>query len=315
MKGKDHAVAYQPGLPTDRSSSAAAAATEATTAAAHVRSLYAEHRSRRQDEQRLRLLEAASNIGQHGLMPDARLASEQARLDDPRLGVTVVARPPAHIFQAIRELQDEVAALVQATPSAKALSGALYWMAPPSFLHMTVVEWVSAEIGNAAQVRHVVDTLQGKGAEALDALTGLYAHTVCLVEPTVSFDAAAIAISFLPASSDAPEGAHDYAMYRTAKIKQVQDIAAKYGLPAPKPRYLLPSAHITVARVCRPLHENSSIPFLVEGLDRITRSWHERHGSSLRWPIHACQLEVMHGQVWYGGGQRTVISSNEGGIL
>ncbi|KAE8145475.1 60S ribosomal protein L44 [Aspergillus avenaceus] len=145
---------------------------------------------------------------------------------DPRHNLALFARPPPHLRGLVAEIQ---ASIRDIAPS--------IWFTPPGNLHMTVMEMASCR--PEAEVEPLVTHLQQSGAvpELVDYTLH---HRARLVKPMVSYDATAMALSFVPASG---EDKYTYHHLR----RDLFDRLSVTGLVM-KPRYIVPSAHVTIAR-------------------------------------------------------------------
>lgn len=148
-------------------------------------------------------------------------------------------------------------------------------------------------------------------------------HRIRLVKPTVSYDDTAMALSFLPVAgegggSNPTEDGYTYHHLRRDMYGRVMNT----GLPI-KPRYIHPSAHITIARFVTQegfqtggVVDRNQVAFLVDKVEQINRALRERY-----WPVddgvlsstnatptewlvcHEKGLELCKGACWYGGGE------------
>ncbi|KAF7115362.1 hypothetical protein CNMCM5793_002178 [Aspergillus hiratsukae] len=155
---------------------------------------------------------------------------------DHRNNLNFYSRPPQHIKDLIAEIQKEIQSVV---PN--------IWLTPPDFLHTTVLEIASSR--SPMDIDALVSHLEQSGVIS-DLVNYTFEHRARLVKPIVSFDAAAMALSFVPASGE-PSGwsrsaDDDKYTYHHLRRDLYAGVAAT-GLQL-KPRYLVPSAHITIAR-------------------------------------------------------------------
>lgn len=164
------------------------------------------------------------------------------------------------------------------------------WLVAPADLHMTVLE--IAHSGPAEAVDAVIDGLANAGAR--DAVR-LGAQPARLVRPLLSIDDAAVALTFVPAAAG---GGYSYHHLRRDAWERVR--AAGAGVAS---RYVVPSAHITVARfVGQTDHEDRErMQRWIEGLET-ANEW-LRH-TDVEWGVGAeTGLVLRKGRVWYGGGE------------
>jgi hypothetical protein len=151
--------------------------------------------------------------------------------------------------------------------------------------------------------------------KALRAILTLALHSaptslLTLDTPTLSYDASAIALSFLPSvpstsSSLAPPTYRHYrrALYRLAlsASDSHSSSSSSAGLPLPQSRYTVPSAHITLARFVQPVPQEC-IEHLVDGLDDVATRVRDEIQGSLKWTFEH-PVDARRGRVWYGGGE------------
>ncbi|KAF7158598.1 hypothetical protein CNMCM5623_003658 [Aspergillus felis] len=155
---------------------------------------------------------------------------------DHRNNLNFYARPPQHIKDLIAEIQKEIQSVV---PN--------IWLTPPDFLHTTVLEIASSR--SSLEVDTLVSYLEQSGAIP-DLVNYTFNHRARLVKPLVSFDAAAMALSFVPAAGEQSGWGRsvddDKYTYHHLRRDLYAGVAAT-GVQL-RPRYLVPSAHITIAR-------------------------------------------------------------------
>ena len=140
-----------------------------------------------------------------------------------------------------------------------------------------------------------------------------YDHRCRLVKPTLGYDGAAIALSFLPAagekcSSNAIwEDSYTYHHFR----RDLYDLCQASGVQVAS-RYVLPSAHLTIARfVNQDLYEKQKIGELVAGIEEINgflreTTWGESSKSQqpVEWFVGEGKgLVCRKMRVWYGDGE------------
>lgn len=192
---------------------------------------------------------------------------------------------------------------------------------PPENLHMTTLEMVSGK--EQPDVDEVTTFLQAH-APLQELVNYTLTHRARLGRPIVSYDASALALSFLPIfenteNGDGTEdGSYSYHHLRRDLYDRVTQSGCQIGA-----RYCVPSAHITIARFVIPVgstHEEELAALeervikLVERLEDINEElrsydW-KRFGSPSRgeWNVGQEQgLELNKGVAWYGTGEKVLI--------
>lgn len=170
---------------------------------------------------------------------------------------------------------------------------------PPEDLHITVLE--IAHSLPATSLPPLVRVL----SPAIESLVACpTAHPSRLVRPLLSFDAAALALSFVPAR----DGNFTYHHLR----REVFGLARAAGVEI-ESRYVVPSAHVTVGRFVTAEDHGTreKMEGWVEGLERINewlvgRYWPreggEEGGGGMEWVVED-ELVLRMGRLWYGGGE------------
>ncbi|GAQ06880.1 hypothetical protein ALT_4201 [Aspergillus lentulus] len=193
---------------------------------------------------------------------------------DHRNNLNFYARPPQHIKELIAEVQKEIQSVV---PN--------IWLTPPDFLHTTVLEIASSR--TSLEVDSFVSHIEKSGVIS-DLVNYTFNHRARLVKPVVSFDAAAMALSFVPAAGEPSRWSRsaedDKYTYHHLRRDLYAGVAAT-GLQL-KPRYLVPSAHITIARfithdgflleklgpVGEPVYDRERVAALVDKIEQINQT-------------------------------------------
>lgn len=199
------------------------------------------------------------------------------------------------------------------------------WLMPPHRMHLTTLEITHSRA--PGEISSLVDQMR---PTIPDLANFTCTHRSRLVKPMLSYDLAAIAVSFLPASGEPvtspPPSAvgaggdgtgqhriNDAYTYHHLR-KDVFDLAKTTGVEIAS-RYVVPSAHITLGRYLT--QEDHATPELrgrwVRTIDEIN-AWLEREVWNLadgdfvgEWIVgHEKGLDARVGNLWYGGG-RTVM--------
>ncbi|KAL2848805.1 RNA ligase/cyclic nucleotide phosphodiesterase [Aspergillus pseudoustus] len=224
---------------------------------------------------------------------------------DHRHNLNFYARPPKHIREIIAEIQTE---LMDIAPT--------LWFSPPDSLHVTTLEIGSSR--TAEDVDALATHLHEKTGVALKLVnyTNSPRHRARLVKPMLSYDASAMALSFLPAAGEPTNhsfqnDAYSYHNLRRDLADQVLDTGIALGA-----RYVVPSAHVTIARfVNQGGSDAESVKKLVERIERVNGTLKKRY-----WPADGVMpvkgewivgqeegLEMNKGTSWYGGGERVLV--------
>ena len=110
---------------------------------------------------------------------------------------------------------------------------------------MTVLEVTHSK--TEAEIEHLVDVMDSKVPEITDFTRE---HRARLVKPMLSYDAAAIALSFLPAAGEGfletkADGADTYTYHHLRR--DIYGLCKSTGVEVAS-RYVVPSSHLTIAR-------------------------------------------------------------------
>ncbi|KAJ5160598.1 RNA ligase/cyclic nucleotide phosphodiesterase [Penicillium canariense] len=300
---------------------------------------YETHRATRNDQQSAKI-QAKDFPGWSidGILKRLDGPAKEEGFVDPRNCLVIWARPPSHIRDLISCIQSQLrdiapcrycrAALGQSVIlKMKSLteSRTALWPMPPHNLHTTVLE--VAHSLTEPQIEELVQTLQSS-KDVTQAQIAEYPtrHNTRLLKPMLSFDSAALALSFVPAASEGSTGsAREYGDHYTYHHlrRDIFDMVRQTKVPVAS-RYIVPSAHVTIARFI------NNEGFLVKGthgaeeidhsrvkslLDRISdinkdlesRYWPQADGSCPKegeWVVGQDKgLVVRKGRLWYGGGE------------
>jgi hypothetical protein len=178
---------------------------------------------------------------------------------------------------------------------------------PPTSLHMTALEITHSL--TAPEIEAIVSQMQPILSPMANYTT---THRARLVKPVISFDAQALALSFLPAAGEPgrslDEDRYSYHHLRRDLFAQAHAGGVKVGS-----RYVVPSAHLTIARFIKPQDFDMEVFMRVVGE---LNEWLEKEF----WPTEdgikdggewivgdEKGLEVRKGTLWYGSGGETVL--------
>ena len=189
------------------------------------------------------------------------------------------------------------------------------WLMPIDCLHMTVLEITHSK--TEAEIGDLVNVMDSKIPELTDFT---HDHRARLVKPMLSYDAAAIALSFLPAAGEGlPDGKPaDTDTYTYHHLRRDMYGLCKSAGVEVASRYVVPSSHLTVARFVTQKDitsedgnsvDRGKINGLIEKLEEINADlrseyWSEdsvtNEGS---WMVGEEKgLVYRRGTLWYGGG-------------
>ncbi|KAI9808766.1 MAG: hypothetical protein M1825_003918 [Sarcosagium campestre] len=123
------------------------------------------------------------------------------------------------------------------------------WLMPPEKLHMTALEITHSR--TPSEIDNIVKTLRPK----IEELTNFtYDHRARLIKPMLSYDDAAVALSFVPAAGEATaserlaaDDQYTYHQFRQDLHSRISDAGVTV-----QSRYFVSSAHLTVARFIKP---------------------------------------------------------------
>ncbi|KAJ9141802.1 DNA repair protein RecO [Pleurostoma richardsiae] len=284
---------------------------------AGIQSLYSTHRVTRNAQQKQKFLSDDFN---EVLIDPFLLRIEQPNIEpgfkDHRNCLVFWARPPEHVLQLAARLQSM---LKKAAPN--------LWLMPLHRMHMTTLEI------DHSRTPFEIASLVSQMRSTVPTLTNFtFSNRSRLVKPMLSYDLAAIAMSFLPAagepvvspppvplpqSRDEPTPGHqvnDGYTYHHLR-RDVFTLAETTGVNIAS-RYVVPSAHITLGRYLT--QDDHATPEArrrwVETIDEIN-AWLEREiwnkpGAELvgEWIVGQEKgLEARNGALWYGGGRTIMV--------
>ncbi|KAK1053251.1 hypothetical protein LTR74_016298 [Friedmanniomyces endolithicus] len=273
---------------------------------AQIQVRYDTHRTNRNAQQRAKLLAPD--------FPGVSVDEILAKLEDPSLepGFTdwrhclvFWARPPEKVRALIAEVQRR---LVSVAPN--------LWIMPPKNLHMTALEVVHSLTNS--EIDGLVARMLPSASEITDYTVH---HRARLVKPMLSYDAQALALSFLPAA-DEPTG-HDAASSKDSYTYHHlrRDLHAKVSATGVKvaSRYVIPSAHLTIGRFITKSDfettegkvDHAKVEQLIETIEAINgwlreQHWPQEEGikEGGEWLVGEGKgLDFRKGALWYGGGE------------
>ncbi|KAK6438709.1 hypothetical protein LTR95_005084 [Oleoguttula sp. CCFEE 5521] len=252
-----------------------------------IQAVYDKHRTNRNAQQKGKLL--APDFS--GVVIDEMLATLQTGGEDWRHCLVFWARPPVRIRELIGEVQRR---LLSAAPN--------MWMMPPDNLHMTALE-----VTHSRTEQEITSLVKQLSSAAHDIADYTNDHRARLIKPVISFDAQALALSFLPASGEDGDQ-YSYHHLRRDVFNKVQAAGVEV-----ESRYVVPSAHLTIGRFITKTDfeidgnvDHAKVAKLVETIESIN-AWLVREiwsGPQGEWRVGQEKgLDHRQGKLWYGGGE------------
>ncbi|KAI9814129.1 MAG: transport between ER and Golgi ATPase protein [Phylliscum demangeonii] len=278
-----------------------------TTRKAQIQARYGTHRERRNEQQRARLL--APDFGGVRLDPILQRVHDP-RIEpgyvDPRHCLVFWARPPGRIRRLVSQIQQ---LLQTVAPD--------LWLMPLTCLHMTALEITHSR--SAEEIGQLVcDHLAGVVPYITDYPLQ---HRARLLKPLLTYDDAAVALSFLPAAGEGKQASAGVDGYTYHHLRRdLFDLCSELGVTVDS-RYVVPSAHVTIARFVSAKHFSSGNGVLgiekmkrwVTKLDEINHWLKENYWQIAddeassehegQWRVGEEKgLDCRLGTLWYGGG-------------
>jgi hypothetical protein len=193
---------------------------------------------------------------------------------------------------------------------------------PLENLHMTVLEITHSK--TAPEIAALAQKLQPKISEIVNIAASSPDRRARLIKPAIGFDAAAIALSFVPAAGEVlPEGGQedqDHFTYHHLR-RTVFAMCSETGVKVDS-RYVVPSAHLTIGRFINTADfekdgkvDGEKIKELVkviedanEWLMKFWPSEEEGIAEGGEWIVGEGKgLDLRSGTVWYGGGESVMV--------
>ncbi|CAG7949021.1 unnamed protein product [Penicillium nalgiovense] len=286
---------------------------EANDDSAILQSQYENHRVTRNSQQSAEIL--AHNFPGWSLDEILKRLDGPGKEDgfvDPRNCLVIWARPSPQVRDLICFIQNEL----------KSFSPSL-WLMPPENLHITVLEVAHSQ--TEERIEELVQTLQSsKDVTYADIAAYPRSHPTRLIKPMVSFDSAALALSFVPAAGECLEAecSSDKEHYTYHHLRRdIFDMVRHTKVPVAS-RYIVPSAHLTIARFISQdgflatgsdgaeTVDRSRVKLLIDKIDEINRKLENEYwpkGGAIEeggeWIVGQEGLVIRRGRVWYGGGE------------
>ena len=119
------------------------------------------------------------------------------------------------------------------------------WFMHPDCLHMTTLE-ITHSLKDS-EIRALVETVRPKAQDITDYP---FDHRARLIKPMLSYDASAVALSFVPAAGEGKSNVDDQYTYHHLR-RDIYCLCKSTGVEVAS-RYTVPSAHLTIARfICQ----------------------------------------------------------------
>jgi len=171
------------------------------------------------------------------------------------------------------------------------------WIMPRDNLHLTVLEITHST--TAEFVEMLIERMK-PGLEKI--VNHPKTHRARLVKPMLSFDAAALAVSFVPAAGK--EG-DEYTYHHLRRDFYAMSKSVNVGVTS---RYLVPSAHISIARfvTSKDHEENGSVDRakMQAWMEKVWEINEEIANWEGEWFVGEERgIDCRGGRVWYGGGE------------
>ena len=185
---------------------------------------------------------------------------------------------------------------------------------PPPNLHLTINEMAHSK--TPEEIGQMLEMMRPKLLEICGYASN---HPARLVKPMLAYDGAAIALTFLPAAGEeAPEGLRHQDSFTYHHLRRdVYDLCKGTGVEVAS-RYVVPSAHLTIARfVNQDLHRDGKVPVLIELLESINddlrrKFWGDEKGDgsvTAQWIVgEEKSIDCRVWTVWYGGGESAYVA-------
>ncbi|KAL8627993.1 hypothetical protein Q9189_006307 [Teloschistes chrysophthalmus] len=227
---------------------------------------------------------------------------------DSRNCLVFWARPPAGLKGLIADLQKQ---LLNVAPN--------LWLMPLERLHMTTMEITFSLTAPE------IDAIVARMLASIPQITDYpYQHRARLVKPMLSYDTAAIALSFEPAAGESlPEDRSltaDVYTYHHLR-RDIHGLSKETGVEVAS-RYVVPSSHLTIARfvtqtdVAKSEDDHTPEPIkvrrLIDSIEEINANLREQYwphdGKDIKdggqWIVGEEKgFDCRKGTLWYGGGE------------
>ncbi|KAF2835685.1 hypothetical protein M501DRAFT_997827 [Patellaria atrata CBS 101060] len=277
---------------------------------AQIQSRYSMHRSTRNAQQREKLLDPGfAGVSLDPILQKLIDPTIEPGFIDPRHCLVFWARPTQAVRKLISDIQNE---LLNVVPN--------LWIMPQDCLHMTALEITHSR--TAEEIEALIEVMKPHIREIVDYT---YNNRPRLIKPMIGYDAAAIALSFVPAAGEALTGYWDTEddLYTYHHLrKDLFDLCKSKGVTVDS-RYVVPSAHLTIGRFVDAedtskdgISDPSKMHSLVKKIEEINHwledeYWPKTDTTEIKiggqWIVgNERGLTCRKGTLWYGGGGETI---------
>jgi len=199
---------------------------------------------------------------------------------------------------------------------------------PPQNLHTTVLE--VAHSLTEKEIEEIVQIFEAsQDVTAAQIAEYPVTHKSRLLKPMISFDASAMALSFVPAAGEnlqVGDKSDDYSYHHLRR--DVFQMVRQAQLPVAS-RYIVPSAHVTIARFINNEDflvqgaegvelDHARVELLVDKIETLNKRlenefWPQVDGTfpeGGEWIVGQQNLVIRRGRLWYGGGETVSMGSD-----
>lgn len=271
---------------------------------------YKHHRTARLKDQRASLLAPDFSGPSIDTTLRSLLLDSPKGYADPRNNLVFWARPPRRIQTLIASVQN---VLREVIPDEMEM-----WTVPPGNLHMTVLELAHSMTGTDGEnkMHGLIRNLEENGTahEILSVPVSAWemgGKAARLARPMVVYDPAAVAVSFLPVVAGSIDRDGTGSPFKNASEYTYHHVRrdcwniASSAIPVAS-RYVVPSAHLTVARFVGKDGINAQrMRELLERIDSLNGQLEEIDMESRQheWVVgEERPMELRAGSCWYGAG-------------
>ncbi|KAK3669903.1 hypothetical protein LTR78_010214 [Recurvomyces mirabilis] len=197
----------------------------------------------------------------------------------------------------------------------------VFWARPPQSVRDLIgeVQKKLLAVAPTSKIDELVRQILPGSSEIVDYT---HNHQARLVKPLVSFDAQALALSFLPAAGE-PGRSRQKDGYSYHHLRR--DLYTKVSATSVKvaSRYVIPSAHLTIARFVTKKDfetadgtvDHARVQKLVDTIEEVNawlreEYWPKSDGikEGGEWVVGQDKgLDFKHGALWYGGGETVTL--------